>query len=107
MVAPAYGPTEIDERFDRLDTDVWTAAYLPAWSSTREAAATCAVEADGPHLTIPAGPPLRCRPDLHDGPLRVSAVQSGNRSGPAGSDRGQQHFRDGLVVRGAQPARWG
>jgi hypothetical protein len=34
-------------------------------------------------------------------------VQSGNWSGPAGSTRGQQPFRDGLVVREAQPTRWG
>jgi len=34
-------------------------------------------------------------------------VQSGNWSGPAGSSQGQQPFRDGLVVREAQPARWG
>ena len=103
-----YGRTEIDERFDapELDSDVWTAAYLPAWSSAREAAATYALDDDGLHLTIPPSQPLWC-PDLHDGPLRVSAVQSGNWSGPAGSPQGQQPFRDGLVVREAQPTRWG
>jgi len=102
-----YGRTEIDERFDTgaLDEDVWTAAYLPAWSSAREAAATYALDDDGLHLTIPPSQPLWC-PDLHDGPLRVSAVQSGNWSGPAGSPQGQQPFRDGLVVREAQPTRW-
>ena len=31
----------------------------------------------------------------------------GNWSGPVGSTRGQQPFRDGLVVREAQAARWG
>lgn len=46
-------------------------------------------------------------PDLHETPLRVSAVQSGNWSGPVGSTRGQQHFRDGLIVREEQPGRWG
>jgi len=103
-----YGRTEIHERFDTgaLDEDVWTAAYLPAWSSAREAAATYALDDDGLHLTIPPSQPLWC-PDLHDGPLRVSAVQSGNWSGPAGSPQGQQPFRDGLVVREAQPTRWG
>jgi len=103
-----YGRTEIDECFDapELDSDVWTAAYLPAWSSAREAAATYALDDDGLHLTIPPGQPLWC-PDLLDSPLRVSAVQSGNWSGPAGSSRGQQPFRDGLVVREAQPTRWG
>jgi hypothetical protein len=102
------GRTAIDERFDAgaLDERVWTAAYLPAWSSRREAAATYAVDGDGLHLTIPPGQPLWC-PELHETPLRVSAVQSGNWSGPVGSARGQQPFRDGLVVREAQPARWG
>jgi hypothetical protein len=103
-----YGKTAIDERFDAgaLNEDVWTAAYLPAWSSTREAAATYALDDDGLRLTIPPDQPLWC-PDLHDGPLRVSAVQSGNWSGPVGSSRGQQPFRDGLVVREAQSTRWG
>jgi len=104
----AYGKTEIDERFDTgsLNEDVWTAAYLPAWSSTRAAAATYALDGDGLRLSIPPDQPLWC-PDLHDGPLRVSAVQSGNWSGPVGSTRGQQPFRDGLVVREAQSTRWG
>jgi hypothetical protein len=102
------GPGEIDERFagGRLDESVWTPAYLPAWSSLRDAAATYAVAGDGLHLTIPPGQGLWC-PDLHDGPLRVSAVQSGNWSGPVGSTLGQQPFREGLVVREEQPARWG
>lgn len=103
-----YGPTEIDERFATgpLNEAVWTPAYLPAWSSMREAAATYDLDKEGLHLTIPPGQPLWC-PDLHEPPLRVSAVQSGNWSGPAGSDRGQQAFRDGLVVREEQPTRWG
>jgi glycosyl hydrolase family 16 len=104
----AYGRTEIDERFDTgaLNEDVWTAAYLPAWSSMREAAATYTLDGSGLRLSIPPDQPLWC-PDRHDGPLRVSAVQSGNWSGPVGSTRGQQPFRDGLVVREAQPTRWG
>jgi hypothetical protein len=35
--------------------------------------------------------------------LRVSAVQSGNWSGPVGSEQGQQPFRPGLVVIEEQP----
>jgi Glycosyl hydrolases family 16 len=102
------GPGSIDERFrgGRLDETVWTPAYLPAWSSAREAAATYAVGPDGLRLTIPPEQPLWC-PDLHEEPLRVSAVQSGNWSGPVGSTRGQQPFRDGLLVREAQEPRWG
>jgi glycosyl hydrolase family 16 len=103
-----WGPGEIDERFKSgaLDPAVWTAAYLPAWTSLSAAAASYTVESDGLHLRIPPDQPLWC-PDVHEPPLRVSAVQSGNWSGPVGSTRGQQRFRDGLVVREQQETRWG
>ncbi|VEG57254.1 Glycosyl hydrolases family 16 [Mycolicibacterium aurum] len=91
-----------DERFRRLDSAVWTAAYMPAWSSRDAAAATFDTGPDGLDLSIPLAQPLWC-PDLHDGPLRVSAVQSANRSGPVGSTDAPQPFRDGLVVREEQP----
>ena len=102
------GPATIDERFSegRLDETVWTPAYLPAWSSARDAAATYEVLPEGLRLTVPPEQPLWC-PDLHEEPLRVSAVQSGNWSGPVGSTRGQQAFADGLLVREAQRPRWG
>ena len=104
---PDAGPEEIDERFGTgLDETVWTPAYLPAWSSAQASAATYAVDAEGLRLSIPPEQPLWC-PDLHDGPLRVSAVQSGNWSGPVGSTRGQQPFQPGLVVAEAQPPQWG
>lgn len=95
---------EFDERFaaPALDPTVWTASYLPAWSSRAASAATYAVAPDGLHLTIPPEHPLWC-PDLHEGPLRVSAIQTGNWSGLLGSTRGQQPFREGLVVREEQP----
>lgn len=89
-----------------LDEAVWTPAYMPAWSSRRAAAAAFSVDAEGLHLTIPDEHPLWCA-GLHDGALRVSAVQSGNWSGPVGGSRGQQPFREGLVVREQQPPRWG
>lgn len=105
--AAAGGPREIDETFaDGLDPAVWTAAYLPAWSPREAARATYAVAVDGLHLTVPADHPRWC-PDLHEPPLRVSAVRSGNASGPVGSTRGQQPFRDGLRVTEAQPTVWG
>ena len=102
------GPATIEERFvgGQLDQAVWTPAYLPAWSSTREAAAAYDLVAEGLRLTIPPEHPLWC-PDLHEEPLRVSAVQSGTWSGPVGRTRGQQPFRDGLLVREAQTPRWG
>ena len=97
-------PEEFDERFPGPDLapEVWTTSYLPAWSSRAAAAAHYTLEADGLHLTIPPDHPLWC-PDLHPSPLRVSAVQSGNRSGPLGSTQGQQPFREGLLVREEQP----
>lgn len=91
-----------DERFTRLDTGVWTPSYLPAWSSRTAAAATFETGPDGLELSIPVAQGLWC-PDLHDGPLRVSAVQSANWSGPLGSSAAPQPFRDGLVVREVQP----
>lgn len=103
-----FGPPSLDERFDgtALDTAVWTPAYLPAWSSVDAAAATYRLGRDGLHLSLPPDHPRWC-PDLHEGALRVSAVQSGNWSGPVGSGEGQQPFREGLVVREEQPALWG
>ncbi|WP_232668041.1 glycoside hydrolase family 16 protein [Pseudonocardia sp. TRM90224] len=97
-------PDTFDEHFTdpQLDPAVWTTSYLPAWSSRAAAAATYTVEPDGLHLSIPPEQPLWC-PDLHEGRLRVSAVQSGNWSGPLGSTRGQQPFREGLTVREVQP----
>jgi hypothetical protein len=92
-----------DERFaGGLDPAVWTPAYLPGWSSRAEAAATWSVDADGLHLTIPPEQPLWCAGD-HEPALRVSGVQSANRSGPVGSTDGQQPFRPGQTVREEQP----
>ncbi|MFB9382435.1 glycoside hydrolase family 16 protein [Pseudonocardia petroleophila] len=93
-----------DDRFPppELDRSVWTPSYLPAWSSRAAAAASYRVDEEGLRLSIPDDHPVWC-PDLHHPPLRVSAVQSGNWSGPVGSTRGQQPFREGLVVREEQP----
>jgi hypothetical protein len=67
-----------------LDESVWTPSYLPAWSSRADADASYRIDGDGLRLGIPADHPLWCA-DLHEPPLRVSAVQSGNWSGPVGS----------------------
>lgn len=100
--------TALDERFDGpdLDDDVWISSYLPAWSSRAASKATYALDERGLRLSIPEDQPLWC-PDLHEGPLRVSAVQTGNWSGPVGSSQGQQPFREGLVVQEEQPALFG
>jgi Glycosyl hydrolases family 16 len=89
-----------------LDTDVWVPHYLPQWSSRADSAATYTVESSELRLTIPPEQGLWCR-DEHEPPLRVSGIQSGVFSGDVGSTVGQQPFRDGLVVREAQPAHWG
>jgi Glycosyl hydrolases family 16 len=89
-----------------LDTEVWVPHYLPQWSSRAESAATYDVGGSELRLTIPPGQGLWCAGD-HEPPLRVSGVQSGVWSGPAGSTAGQQPYRDGVVVREAQPAQWG
>jgi hypothetical protein len=93
-----------DERFDGTDLEpaTWTSSYLPAWSSRAESAATYEVGGGALRLSIPSRQGIWCA-DLHEPPLRVSAVQSGNWSGPVGSTRGQAPFRDDLVVREEQP----
>ncbi|WP_245906326.1 LamG domain-containing protein [Mycolicibacterium palauense] len=102
-----YGATSIDEDFGNgLDENVWLPAYLPAWSSRAAAAADWSVSERGLVLRIGAGHPLWC-PQDHQPPLRVSAVQSANWSGPVGSTLGQQPFRPGQRVREAQPEMWG
>ena len=95
--------SELVERFETgLDPARWVDAYLPAWSSRAASAAAWSTGVDGLSLTIPADHPRWC-PDSHPEPLRVSGIQSGSWSGPVGSTRGQQPFREGLVVREAQP----
>jgi hypothetical protein len=91
---------------DDLDRSVWTPHYLPQWSSRARSAATYEVAGSELRLSIPHGQGLWC-PEDHEEPLRVSGVQSGVFSGPVGSSAGQQPFRDGLVVREAQPTQWG
>jgi Glycosyl hydrolases family 16 len=89
-----------------LATEVWIPHYLPMWSSRAESAASYSVEGSELRLTIPPEQGLWCEGD-HDPPLRVSGVQSGVFSEEVGSTRGQQPFRDGLVVREYQPLQLG
>lgn len=98
-------PVVFAEEFDgpELDLDVWLPHYLPAWSSRAETAAAYEVRDSCLHLSIPPGhgPWL---PAEHEGPLRVSGVQTGNFSGPVGSTVGQQPLAPGRsVVREFQP----
>jgi Glycosyl hydrolases family 16 len=89
-----------------LDTGVWIPHYLPMWSSRAASAATYAVAGSELRLSIPPEQGLWC-PEEHDPPLRVSGIQSGVWSGEVGGTRGQNQFRDGLIVREHQPAQWG
>jgi hypothetical protein len=100
--------TTLDETFagDDLDREVWLAYHLPHWSSRSESAATYAVHGGELHLTISPDQGLWCG-DRHPDPLRVSCIQSASWSGPVGSSRGPQPFRDGLVVRAEEPPFWG
>jgi Glycosyl hydrolases family 16 len=80
-----------------LDRSAWLASYLPVWSSTAASAATYVVHNSRLTLSIPPSQDLWCA-EKHQPPLRVSGIQSGAYSGPVGSTRGQQRFRDGLTV---------
>jgi hypothetical protein len=85
-----------------LDRDTWLPHYLPAWSSRAASAGSYRLGPDGLVLDVPVDHPVWCAGD-HEPPLRVSALQSGSFSGPAGSTLGQQPFRAGQVVREEQP----
>lgn len=85
-----------------LNRDVWLPHYLPAWSSRAATRASYELVSNTLRLFIPTEMPRWC-PETHTEPLRVSGIQSGNRSGPVGSRDGQQRFRDDLQVREAQP----
>src|SRR4051794_11421380 len=95
--------TAVFDDFDapQLDRAVWLPHYLAAWSSLAETRASYLIHDSRLELSIPPDQGLWC-PDEHQPPLRVSGLQTGNFSGPAGSRIGQQPFRDGLVVREAQ-----
>lgn len=93
------GTVLLDDRFDdtTLDAAVWFPHYLPAWSSRAATVASARTGAGGLVLDVPVDHPVWC-PGTHTPPLRVSGIQSGSWSGPVGSTRGQQRFRDGLLV---------
>jgi len=95
----------VDERFEgpELDPARWLPHYLPQWSTPDRSAARYATGPGGLTLRIDHNQ-AAWSPEF-DGELRVSNLQSGVRSGPAGSSVGQHPFRDGLVVRTPQPER--
>jgi hypothetical protein len=85
-----------------LDDSRWLAHYLPHWTTPERSAARYTVGRGGLTLLIePDQPAWRDE----DGLMRVSNVQTGSFSGPAGSDRGQHRHRVDLSVRSPQPTR--
>lgn len=93
----------VSEDFDgpELDRGRWLPHYLPAWSSRAATAASYRLGDSLLVLDVPVGHPIWC-PGDHEPPLRVSGIQSGSWSGPLGSTRGQQRFREGQLVQEAQ-----
>ena len=85
-----------------LDLTTWLPHYLPMWSSRAATRASYRLEDSCLVLDIPRDHGLWL-PQDHP-PLRLSGVQSGNRSGPVGSTDGQQAVFEGQLVREAQPA---
>jgi hypothetical protein len=92
---------EVDERFEVLDPGRWLPYHLPHWSSRAAAVARWTTGPDGLRLRIDADQRAWC-PDW-DGTTRVSSLQTGCTAGPVGGSIGQHRFREGLVVREAQP----
>jgi RimJ/RimL family protein N-acetyltransferase len=94
---------DVDERFDgdTVDAARWWPYYTPHWASRDAAGARWRLGAGGLELRIDVDT-APWAPEL-DGDLRVSHLQTGQFSGPAGSGIGQHRFRTGLVVREEQP----
>ena len=85
-----------------LDGTRWVPHYLPQWTTPDRSAARYELHPGWLRLRIDADSPA-WRPD--DGELRVSNLQTGAFSGPAGSGRGTHRHRPDLVVRTPQETR--
>lgn len=105
---PVLDPAGFDVVFDedfaapRLDESRWLAHYLPHWTTPERSGARYRLGGGGLELLIDADqPPWRDQ----DGRMRVSNLQTGSFSGPAGSEIGQHRHRSGLTVQSPQPTR--
>ncbi|MCV2488130.1 glycoside hydrolase family 16 protein [Geodermatophilus sp. YIM 151500] len=97
----AYAPVFTEDfTGPQLDEARWVAHYLPQWTTPDRSAARYELHPGWLRLRIDADQPA-WRPE--DGELRVSNLQTGTFSGPAGSDRGTHRHRPGLTVRTPQP----
>jgi hypothetical protein len=83
-----------------LDRDLWLPFHLPQWSSRAASAARYRLGDGLLRLVIDDDQPPWC-PEF-DGGVRVSNLQTGVFSGPAGSALGQHRFSDAAVVREEQ-----
>lgn len=95
---------EFDEDFagDALDTRRWIAHYLPQWTTPERSAARYDLPPGLLRLRIDADQPAW---RVEDGEMRVSNLQTGTFSGPAGSSIGQHRHRPDLTVATPQPER--
>jgi hypothetical protein len=93
-----------EERFDgrALNEERWVDHYLPQWTTPERSRARYDLTDEGLALRIDAGHPAWRE---EDGELRVSNLQTGTFSGPAGSPTGQHRHRTGLTVVTPQPTR--
>jgi Glycosyl hydrolases family 16 len=95
---------EFDEDFTgaALDPRRWVAHYLPHWTTPERSAARYELQPGRLRLRIDADQPAW---RVEDGEMRVSNLQTGTFSGPAGSPVGQHRHRPDLTVVTAQPTR--
>jgi hypothetical protein len=95
---------EFEDTFEgaELDRRRWLPYYLPHWSSRERSAARYEIGDGALQLRIDADQEPWC-PE-YDGEVRVSSVQTGQFSGPAGSTIGQHRFNSAAVVRDEQPS---
>lgn len=105
MSGAAASATSFRDGFEtgRLDPERWVPAYLPQWTTPDRSAARYRFDAG--RLVLEIGPETGPWCPDHDGEVRVSSIQTGVRSGPAGTDDGQHRFADGLRVVTPQPTR--
>jgi hypothetical protein len=95
---------EFDEDFAEpaLRADRWVAHYLPHWTTAERSAARYELRPGVLRLRIDANQPAW---RTEDGEMRVSNLQTGSFSGPAGSPIGQHRHRTDLSVATPQPTR--
>jgi len=95
---------EFEEDFGapELDPDRWVAHYLPHWTTPERSAARYELRPGLLRLRIDADQPAW---RVEDGEMRVSNLQTGTFSGPAGSPVGQHRHRPDLAVVTPQASR--